>query len=159
MTYRLLLLLFPLAIAASAAKPTDYSTDMVMLEGGQVMQTMKLYVSGQKSRVEGMTAGQLGRMVAITRQDRGVSWVLFLDNRQYTETPLTGKQPGKVDLANFDQIATNKEILGREMVLGYSCTKMRVTVGNLPNGRPLIATAWVADSLQLPLRLETMGIT
>jgi hypothetical protein len=40
--FRLLLLLFPLAIAALAAKPTDYSTDIVVLEGGQVVQTMKL---------------------------------------------------------------------------------------------------------------------
>lgn len=32
-------------------------------------------------------------------------------------------------------------------------------MGNLPSGQPLVATAWVADSLELPLRLETMGIT
>jgi hypothetical protein len=88
-----------------------------------------------------------------------VLWVLCPDKQQYTETPLTGNQPGKVDLANFDQIATNKEALGRETVLGYPCTKMRATMGNLPNGQPLIATVWVADSLQLPLRLDMMGIT
>jgi hypothetical protein len=156
--FRLPLLLFPLAIAGFAAKPTDYSTDIVVLDGGRVVQTMKLYVSGQKSRLEGMTAGPLGRMVAVTRQDKGVSWALFPDKRQYSETPLSGSQPGKVDLANFDLIATNKEILGRETVLGYPCTKMRATVGKLPNGQPLVATAWVADALQVPLRLETMGI-
>jgi hypothetical protein len=52
-----------------------------------------------------------------------------------------------------------KENLGRETVLGYPCTKMRIAMGNLPSGQPLVATAWVADSLELPLRLETMGIT
>lgn len=158
MMFRIRLLLFPLAIACFAAKPTDYSTDIVVLDGGQVVQRMKLYVSGQRSRMEGMTAGPLGRMVAITRQDRGVSWTLFPERRQYSETPLTGHQPGKIDLANFDLIATRKEVLGRETVLGLPCTKFRATVGKLPNGQPLVATAWVSDSLQLPLRLETMGI-
>lgn len=158
--FRLLLLLFSLAIAASAAKPTDYSTDMVVLQGSQVIQTMKLYVSGQKSRVEGFTAGPLGRIVTIVRKDRGVTWTLYLDKKQYTEKPLAaGGQPGRPDLANFDLANIKKENLGRETVLGYPCTKMRVTMGNLPNGQPMVATVWVADSLELPLRLETMGIT
>jgi hypothetical protein len=61
--FRLLSLLFPLAIAVLAAKPTDYSTDMVM-------QTTKLYVSGQKSRVEGFTAGG-----SIGKAAVGLSWV------------------------------------------------------------------------------------
>ena len=157
--FRLTLLMFPLALACSAAKPTDYSTDMVMLQGSQVMQTNKLYVSGQKSRVEGFTAGPLGRIVTIARKDRGVTWTLYLDKSQYTERPLAAAQPGKPDLANFDLASLKKENLGRETVLGYPCTKMRVTLGNLPNGQPMVATAWVADSLELPLRLETMGIT
>jgi len=56
MMHRLLLL--PLVFAATlfAARPTDYSTDMVVLQGSRAMQTMKLYVSGQKSHLEGMTA-------------------------------------------------------------------------------------------------------
>ena len=45
--FRLLFLLFPLGVACFAAKPTDYSTDIVVLDGGKVVQTMKLYVSGQ----------------------------------------------------------------------------------------------------------------
>jgi hypothetical protein len=63
-----LLLILMLASGLFAAKPTDYSTDMVMLKSGQVMQTMKLYVSGQKSRLEGMTAGPLGPIVTIVRK-------------------------------------------------------------------------------------------
>jgi hypothetical protein len=68
--FRPTLLMFPLVLACSAAKPTDYSTDMVMLQGSRVMQTNKLYVSGQKSRVEGFTAEPLGRIVTIARKDK-----------------------------------------------------------------------------------------
>ena len=88
MTMRTLLLLVSLAVALLAATPTDYSTDMVMLQGNQVMQTLKLNASGQKSRVEGFTAGPLGRIVTIARKDRGVTWTLYLDTNQYTETSL-----------------------------------------------------------------------
>jgi hypothetical protein len=59
-----LLAVFIFAGLLPAAKPTDYSTDMAMLTGGQVMQTLKLNVSGQKSRVEGLTAGPLGPIVS-----------------------------------------------------------------------------------------------
>jgi hypothetical protein len=157
--FRLLLLLFPLAIAVFAAKPTDYSTDMVVLQGGQVIQTMKLYVSGQKSRVEGFTAGPLGRIVAISRKDKGVTWTLYLDKKQYTEKAVAaGGQPGKPDLSNFDLGSLKKENLGRETVLGYPCTKMRVTTGNLPNGKAMSSTVWVADSLEMPIRMDVMGL-
>ncbi|MBI4874482.1 MAG: DUF4412 domain-containing protein [Acidobacteria bacterium] len=153
------MLLLPLAVLAFAAKPTDYSTDMVMLTNGQTIQTLKLYASGQKSRVEGFTAGPLGKIVTIARKDKGLTWTLYLDKKQYTEKPLaaTGK-PGKPDLSNFDLGNLKKENLGRETVLGYSCTKMRVTMGNMPNGQPLTSTVWVADSLEMPIRLDAMGI-
>lgn len=158
--WRLFSLLCVLAAACSGAKPHAYSTDLVMLEGGQVIQTTRLFVSGQKSRVEGQTAGPIGRIVTIARRDRGVTWTIYLDRRQYSEKPLaTGRQPGKPDLASLDFDNLKKEFLGRATILGHPCTKVRITLGNLPNGRPMEATAWVADSLELPLRLETMGLT
>ena len=72
MMHRVLLISLMLAASLFAARPTDYSTDMVVLDGSQVIQTMKLYVSGHKSRLEGMTAGPLGPIVTISRKDRGV---------------------------------------------------------------------------------------
>ena len=95
-------LLIPLGVAfvfgpmlAPAARPTDYSTDMVVVSGDQVVQTMRLYVSGQKSRVEGMTAGPLGPVVTISRKDKGVVWTLYLDKKQYTEKVVTASSaPG-----------------------------------------------------------------
>jgi hypothetical protein len=142
-----------------AAKPTDYSTDMVMLSDGQVMQTLKLYVSGQKSRVEGITAGPLGSVISIHRRDKELTWVLYPSQREYTEKALSVSQnAGKPDLSSLDLGTLKKENLGKETVLGYACTKMRVTMGNMPNGRPMTATVWAADSLDLPIRLDVMGI-
>jgi hypothetical protein len=153
--------LFILGTAAfPAGRPIDYSTDMVMIESGRVMQTLRLNVSGQKSRVEGFTAGPLGRIVTIARKDRGVVWTLYLDRGQYSEQALsTGSQAGKMDLATFDVTTIKGQTLGSEVVLGHYCTKTRITTGPMPNGRPLVATVWVAEDLRLPLRLETMGIT
>jgi len=161
MMHRALLSLpiFTLAAMLFAARPTGYTTDMVILDGGRVIQTMKVYVSGQKSRLEGMTAGPLGPMVTISRKDKGVTWTLYLDKKQYTETPLTtSAAPGRQDLSNFDIAGMKKVILGRENVVGYACTKMRVTMGSMPNGQPLTGTVWMADSLDLPVRLEVLGM-
>jgi hypothetical protein len=154
-----LLAVFIFAGLLPAAKPTDYSTDMAMLTGGQVMQTLKLNVSGQKSRVEGLTAGPLGPIVSIHRRDKGLTWVLYPSRREYTEKALSVSQSsGKPDLSSLDLGTLKKENLGKETVLGYACTKMRVTMGNMPNGRPMTPTIWVADTIDLPIRLEVMGI-
>jgi hypothetical protein len=159
MMHRAFLILFIFAASLFAARPTDYSTDMVVLSGSQVMQTMKLYVSGQKSRMEGMTAGPLGPTVTISRKDKGVTWTLYLDKKQYTEKSLAASSaPGRPDLSNLDLASLQKVILGKENVLGYACTKMRITMGTMPNGQALTSTVWVADSLELPIRLEAMGI-
>jgi hypothetical protein len=148
----------PLTLARRpfAARPTDYSADMVVLQGNQVMQTMRLYVSGQRSRVEGMRAGPLGPIVTIARRDKGVLWTLYLDRKQYVEKPMAAT--GQPDLSNLDLSSLQTENLGKENVLGYACTKMRVNLGALPNGRPMTSTVWIADSLDLPIRLEAMAI-
>ena len=145
--------------SAYQGKVAEYSADMVMLEGGRVMETLKLHVSWKKVRVDGLTAGPLGRIAPITRKDIGVVWTLYLDKHEYTEKPLAAGRRTQPDLAGFDFSGYKREHLGRETVFGYPCTKMRIALGNLPNGRPMDAIVWVADGLELPLRLETMGIT
>jgi hypothetical protein len=150
----LLLLSTPCAVFP-AARVTNYSADMVVLEGGQVVQSMKLYVSGQRSRTEGLIGAG---MINIVRRDRGVSYILYPDRRVYTEQALSAAQPGRPDLGNFDMEGLRRVNLGRENVLGYACTKMRVTMGNMPNGQPIVATVWMADNLGLPVRLEAMGM-
>ncbi|HNY40077.1 MAG TPA: PAN domain-containing protein [Bryobacteraceae bacterium] len=157
--HRTILLTFTLAATLIAARPTDYSADMVMLENGQVVQTLKLYVSGQKSRVEGFAAGQLGRIVTIARKDRGVLWTLYLDRSQFTEQTLAaGNRSGKPDLSDFDLASMKTQMLGRETVLGHACTKLRATFGTMPNGQALTGTVWMADRLELPIRLDVMGM-
>ncbi|MEW6444253.1 MAG: DUF4412 domain-containing protein [bacterium] len=156
-----LLFLIPLLTASMvfAATPTDYSTDMVILDGREIVQTLKLYVSGEKSRLEGMTAGPLGPIVTISRKDRGVVWTLFVNKKQYSEQSLAANPAlGKADLSSFDLVGAEKEILGKEKVMGHPCTKMRVKAGALPNGQPMTSMVWVADDVGLPIRLEAMGI-
>jgi hypothetical protein len=156
---RPMLLLFPLALQAMAAQPTEYSTDIVTIEDGQVIQKTRLRVAGQRSRVDGLTAGSLGRISTIALRDRGVVWTLYLDQRQYAETPISANRPaGAPDMANLDLSRMRKEFLGRETVLGQACSKLHVVLGNMPNTRPLNATVWLSDSLNLPVRIETLGI-
>lgn len=48
--------------------------------------------------------------------------------------------------------------MGSETVLGYPCTKLRVTGGTLPNGQVLTGIVWMTENLDLPVRLETNGM-
>jgi hypothetical protein len=144
--------------AAWAVPPRDYSADLVMLDGGQVMQTMKLNVSGPKSRLDTVNGGPMGRVITIARKDRGLVWTVYPAQHQYSEKPLNDQNGAKPDLANFDLASMDKQYLGRETMLGYACAKLRVQFGNLPNNRRLTALVWVADALDLPIRLETMGV-
>jgi hypothetical protein len=112
-----LLLLLTSGAVFPAAKVTDYSTDMVIVEGGQVVQSMKLYVSGQRSRTEGLMGGE---MIGIVRRDRGISYTLYPKKRVYTEQGLSAAQPGRPDLSTLDLESMRRVNLGRETVLGYA---------------------------------------
>ena len=106
-----LLLLLTSGAVFPAVKVTDYSTNMVILEDGQVVESMKLYVSGQRSRTEGLMGGE---MIGIVRRDRGVSYTLYPKKRVYTEQALSAAQPGRPDLSTLDLESMRRVNLGRE---------------------------------------------
>ena len=61
-----------LLVAAAAplwGAPKDLAADMVMIQGGQVKDTMKIFISGQKSRTE---MSLMGGTFGIARRDRGL---------------------------------------------------------------------------------------
>ncbi len=147
-----------LAAVLPAAPPLEYSADVVTLDDGAAIQTVKLYVAGPKSRMEGMQAAHLGRIATIARKDLGLSWVLYLDKRQYSESPISASAGGAPQLGSFDPSKYKTERLGREIMLGQDCAKLRVWLPKTPGGRQLTAVVWLAEKLRLPVRMETMGL-
>jgi hypothetical protein len=150
----------PLAALAFAALPgfsqpkQDYSADVVMISDGKTVGTMKLYASGLKFRNDTSLAGG---MIAIARRDRKLAWTVYPQKKVYIEKPLDDKfQSGEIGL-NLPGV-TNKEKVGQEPVLGYACTKYRLTIREPRTGRENTAYVWWADSLGLGLKSEMIGM-
>ncbi len=138
----------------AAIKAPDLSANMVMLKGDEVFQTMKFYMSGEKTRMEMTT---MGGMVTIVRRDKMVTWTLFTQTKKYTERALDPKQ-AMIGVTAELPGTTKKEELGTEDVQGYACKKIRITFQPPGAKLPMTATMWLSEKLGIPIRSETMGM-
>jgi Domain of unknown function (DUF4412) len=132
--------------ALGAASPDAFSCDMVV-EGAIAGHTAvsKLYVSGPKVRLESE------RTITILRKDRGLAWVLYKQRKTYVEMPAVNPA---VDPTRDPLAGASKQVLGKEMMNGYLCTKMRVTK-NDPKLGSINAIVWMADKIGMAVRTET----
>ncbi len=132
--------------ALAVAMPTAFSCDMVV-EGAIAGHTTvsKLYVSGPKVRIES------ARTITILRKDRGVAWVLYKQPKTYVEMPVGNPA---VDPTRDPLAGASKQVLGKETMNGYLCTKMRV-VRNDPKLGSISAMVWMADKIGMAVRTET----
>ncbi|MGJ5817663.1 hypothetical protein [Paludibaculum fermentans] len=142
-----------LAMTVGAAPPADIAADLVMLEGGQVIETMKFYASGTRTRLESQLAGGL---VNIVRRDRGVVWTLVPGKRQYTEKTLEANLAMQ-DPASDPPGLISKQRTGSSVVAGQPCTTYRLTIAG-PRGRNMQATSCYSEALALGLRMDVMGV-
>lgn len=145
--------LFAPALAAAlilpvpgVAMPTAFSCDMVV-EGAIAGHTTvnKLSVSGSKVRLES------DRTITILRKDRGVAWVLNKQRKTYVEMPVSNPA---VDPTRDPLAGASKQVVGKETMNGYLCTKMRIT-RNDPKLGSINAIVWMADKLGMAVRTET----
>ena len=127
-----------LAVSGYAA---DFSADMVSKERGRSV-TAKLYVSGDKSRVE-MAEG-----IAISRMDKKVVWMLMPQERMYMEQPLDlrsaastqGKMEGEIE----------RKVVGTEKVIGRNTTKYLVT--SKSRGKLESVFQWIDETAHIPVK-------
>lgn len=109
----------------------------------------KLYVKGDKARMEGNTS--MGPSVSILRLDQRVMWILLPGQKTYMEMP--------IDKAAFDQALklpenqVTKKLLGTETLHGYETEKYE-TVVNV-GGRQVKSIMWIAKKLGIPVRIES----
>lgn len=132
----------------------ELSADMVMMEGKEVVETMKLSVSGQNVRMESSITGE--STVTIMRRDRKLIWMLYPARKQYSEQPLDTRDQSK-DPSSDPPGVIKKVQIGTEQVGGYRCTKYRMTIKG-PGGGTLAATSWFADALGMPIKSDFSGI-
>lgn len=141
-------LLFLLALFSSDVQAEvisgDFSADVVTAsDQGEI--AMKLYSSGQKSRME------MPESLMIVRQDLGVMWMVMPSQSLYMEQPIdlsmavrtSGAMPGEIERVSQ----------GSERVNGKTAEKFKITYEAA--GRRDSVYQWIAEGL-IPVRTQAL---
>ncbi len=145
------------AVSASPIRAAGiaYVADMEQRGPQGVVSTGKLYVSGDKRRIEVSRGGD--SMISITDGDRGVAWTLFPAKKAYTEqkSMVAAPQAGApVDpCAGMPGAKCRK--LGEEQVAGRTADKWEIRYQQ--QGMTLTSRQWIDRERHMPLRQEMPG--
>lgn len=128
-------------VFASAGFAGDFSADMVSTspEGSF---TGKIYVSGEKSRME--TAGA----ITISRMDKKVAWMLMPAEKMYMEHALDIRSAAGAQEKMEGEIERIAE--GKETINGRATTKYRVTYE--AQGKREVVFQWIDGAEQVPVK-------
>lgn len=127
------------------AEQVDFSADTVMNAGGQVMQG-RIYVSGQKSRMETAVS------VVIVRPDLNLIWMVMPEQKMYMEQPL---DPERVPLTSREMPGeTSRVIMGMESVDGVQAEKAQITYNH--NGQSNSMYQWNAPGIPIPVKMSAL---
>jgi hypothetical protein len=107
-----------MALLAGTGYAEDFSADMVSSSSEGTF-IGKIYVSGEKSRMEMPEASTISRM------DKKVSWVLMPGQKMYMEQPIDARAAAGTQEKMSGEIERSVE--GNETVDGRVTTKYRVT--------------------------------
>lgn len=147
-----------LASSDAADKYKEYSARQVIIHQGNEQTASTLYVAPGKMRIEHHSPGADHSMVIIIRQDKKLTWTLFPEKKTFLESALTEEDMKKyVDIPQAPKGADVKEeILGKETINGYPCTKRRIetTVEVMGKKMRSSSTIWMSDMFEVPLRTQ-----
>ena len=146
---RLVLCCICLCMAASLVWARDYSSmkyDMVMEQGSIGSVTTKVYVKGNRSRME----MQAGGMQTINLFDGTQAYMYIPSQNMAMVVPI---QAAKAQLPVIGDYSKNCDNLGEEMVDGRSCSVYNCAKGGQP------VKMWIDKELDFPLKTITGGAT
>jgi outer membrane lipoprotein-sorting protein len=129
------------------ARAVELSADMVTKDGEQ-KQSGKLYVKGNKYRIE--TNG--GSEYAIIRHDKNKSWIVIPEQKAYIEMPFDPKK--KPAIEDRQSPEENRKFLGSETINGHLSKKYEVTAREGEPGDSFYE--WIATDINFPIK--TMAV-
>jgi outer membrane lipoprotein-sorting protein len=137
--------IFVIALFAAMAYAEDFNADMVSSSSDGAF-TGKLYVSGDKSRME------MPEAISISRMDKKVVWVLMPSENMYMEQPLDMRTAASTRDSIDGEI--ERKAQGNEIVNGRNTTKYRVIFEN--NGRRESIFQWIDESVHVPVKTSAV---
>lgn len=129
------------ALSSAVVSAEDFSADMVS-SSPEGSFTAKLYVSGDKSRME------MSEATTISRMDKKVVWILMPAEKMYMEQPIDPRTAASIQEKMTGEIERNIE--GNEMVNDRSTAKYRVTFE--ANGKRESVFQWIDEAAHIPIK-------
>jgi hypothetical protein len=139
-------MVFALVLPAGAA--FELSADMITKDGEQ-KQTGKLYVKGNKYRIDMKS----GSEYAIIRHDKNKSWIVIPSQKAYVEMPFDPKKKPAIEEKQPSE--TNRKLLGTEVIEGRVTKKYQVTTKE--RGTDGSFYQWVATDLNFPVKTTALN--
>lgn len=127
-----------LAVSGYAA---DFSADMVSSTVDGVFNA-KLYVSGDKSRMES------DQFTTISRMDKEVIWVLMPEQKMYMEQPIDLRQAASTQEKIKGEI--ERKVIGPETINGINTIKYLVTIET--DGKGASVFQWIDETSHIPVK-------
>ena len=138
---RVVFFVFVMVLSTAAVYAGDFSADMVST-ARQGSFPAKLYVSGDKSRME------MPGAISISRMDKKVTWMLMPEQKMYMEQPIDTRAAAGTQEKVDGEIERKAE--GAEVVSGRNTTKYRVTFES--NGKHESMFQWIDGSVNIPVK-------
>lgn len=136
-----LVLAMGIALLARLSYAEDFSADMVS-SSPEGSFTGKIYVSGEKSRME------MPEAITISRMDKKVSWVIMPGEKMYMEQPLDPHSAASTQEKTGEEIERKAE--GKETLNGRSTTKYRVAYK--AEGKREEVFQWIDEAAHIPVK-------
>ncbi|MHB1457444.1 MAG: DUF4412 domain-containing protein [Armatimonadota bacterium] len=137
---------------AGMAMAAEYSADvkqsMPGLDGKSMNMNAKIYVKGQMERRESTTP--MGKMISITRRDKGVMWMLMPAQKSYMEQKLGNVNPKADPIASVLKMMPNYKKVGTAKIAGFMCDKYTFK----DTERKTSGTAWISPQLKAQVKMD-----
>ncbi|MFH0941319.1 MAG: DUF4412 domain-containing protein [Candidatus Omnitrophota bacterium] len=129
------------ALCVGTVYAEDFSADMVSVSSEGSF-TGKIYVSGDKSRIE------MPEAITISRLDQKVTWMLMPSEKMYMEQPINARAAASTQEKIYGEIERIAE--GKEIVSGMPTTKYRVT--SEVAGKRETVFQWIDEGTHFPVK-------
>ncbi len=127
----------------------DFSAKVVVMENGKEKSSYMMYVKGKNYRQEINSDGK--KSIMILNNDKGVLWVLNVEEKNYLEMPIGAKSEEiSKDIKVWNkEISSKAKYLGKDKISGMSCKKYEIN--NDEGGKVYY---WIKDGLIIPLKIS-----
>jgi len=152
---RIILLIVCLFLLEGVALAMEYSADVVSTSSGRVVSSGKIWFSTDRMRLETLPSelkdNSATPVVAITRLDKLVVWIVLVKNQKYMEQGFSAAAPAPV-VESTANVQVDRQMLGSEILDGRTATKYRVTTTY--KGKNTVTYQWLDADSGIPLKIS-----